>query len=278
MVYLKTWSKGRVERAIRYIRDSFFKGREWTSLADLNKQAIEWCQTIAADRKCAEDRSLTVGQAFEIERKSLLALPPDHFPAHDMTLVRVGKTPYVKYDLNSYSVPHVCVSKSLTVLATLDTVRILDGAVEVATHKRAFNRDQQIEEPAHIEQLIAMKTEAKQHRGMDRLKESVPSSQSLFEKAALRGQNLGALTTGLLKVLDQYGQEQTERAVKQVLRTDATHVSAVRQMLEQRQREKGLPPPIAIQLPDDPRLQNLVVTPQSLAAYDNLHIIGKECE
>jgi hypothetical protein len=195
-----------------------------------------------------------------------------------MTLVRVGKTPYVKYDLNSYSVPHVCVSKSLTVLATLDTVRILDGAVEVATHKRTFNRDQQIEEPAHIEQLIAMKTEAKQHRGMDRLKESVPSSQSLFEKAALRGQNLGALTTGLLKVLDQYGQEQTERAVKQVLRTDATHVSAVRQMLEQRQREKGLPPPIAIQLPDDPRLQNLVVTPQSLAAYDNLHIIGKECE
>jgi hypothetical protein len=80
----------------------------------------------------------------------------------------------------------------------------------------------------------------------------------------------------LLKVLDQYGQEETELAVQQVLASDATHVSAVRQVLEGRQREKGLPPPIAVQLPDDPRIQNLVIKPQSLAGYDNLHNIGKE--
>lgn len=270
--------KGRCERSIRYIRDSFFTARKWADLADLNKQALEWCQTIAAERRWMEDRSQTVGQAFEIEKKSLLPLPPDQFPAHDMKLVRVGKTPYVQYDLNSYSVPHTHVGKSLTVLATLDVVRILDGATEVARHKRTFDRDQQVEDPSHIEKLIAVKTEAKQHRGMDRLSYAVPSSRLLFEKAALRGQNIGGLTTGLLKVLDQYGQEETERAVQEVVQTDATHVSAVRQVLEQRQRDKGLAPPIAVQLPDDPRLQSLVVKPQSLAGYDNLHNIGKEAE
>ncbi|MDD5323202.1 MAG: hypothetical protein PHD43_21840 [Methylococcales bacterium] len=31
--------KGRVERAIRYIRDAFFAGRAFTSAADLNMQA-----------------------------------------------------------------------------------------------------------------------------------------------------------------------------------------------------------------------------------------------
>lgn len=268
--------KGRVERAIRYIRDSFFKGREWTDLDDLNKQAIDWCQTTAAERKWVEDRNQTVGEAFEIEKKSLLALPADQFPAHEMTLVRIGKTPYAKFDLNFYSVPHTHVGKSLTVVATLNTVRILDGSTEIARHNRTFDRDQQIEDPSHIAKLVEIKTEAKQHRGMDRLNYAVPSSRQLFEKAALRGQNLGALTMGLLKILDQYGQEETERAVRQVLQTDATHVSAVRQVLEQRQRQKGLPPPIAVQLPNDPRIQNLVVKPQSLAVYDNLHNIGKE--
>ncbi len=47
--------KGRCERAIRFIRDSFFEGREWTDLADLNKQAEEWCKTIAAERRWVED-------------------------------------------------------------------------------------------------------------------------------------------------------------------------------------------------------------------------------
>lgn len=270
--------KGRCERAIRFIRTSFFEGREWTDLADLNKQAHEWCVTTAAERKWVEDRNQTVGQTFEIEKKSLLPLPDDHFPAHDMTVIRVGKTPYARYDLNLYSIPHKYVGRSLTVAATLDTVRILDGSTEIARHERSFDRDQQIENPAHIEELIARKVEAKQHRGMDRLAYAVPSSKLLFEKAALRGQNLGALTTGLLKVLDQYGQEETECAVNAILKTDATHISAIRQVLEQRNRERGLPPPIPVQLPNDPRIRNLVVKPQSLAGYDNLYNISKETE
>jgi transposase len=270
--------KGRVERAIRYIRDSFFKGRRWSDLADLNEQALAWCQTIAAERKWVEDRNQTVGQTFAIEKKSLLDLPANPFPAHDITAVRAGKTPYVRYDLNLYSIPHTHVGRTLTVVATLDTVRILDGTTELAKHPRSFDRGQQIENPAHIEDLIAVKTEAKQHRGMDRLACAVPSSKVLLEKAALRGQNLGALTMGLLLVLDQYGQEEAESAVKEVLQTEATHISAVRQVLEQRQRSRGLPPPLTVQLPPDPRIRNLVVKPQSLAGYDNLHKIGKEVE
>ncbi len=35
--------KGRVERAIRYIRDNFWPAREWKDLTDLNTQARNWC-------------------------------------------------------------------------------------------------------------------------------------------------------------------------------------------------------------------------------------------
>jgi hypothetical protein len=35
---------------------------------------------------------------------------------HERVEVRVGKTPYVRFDLNDYSVPHTHVQRTLTVL------------------------------------------------------------------------------------------------------------------------------------------------------------------
>ena len=43
--------KGRVERAIRYVRDNFFAARKFTDLDDLNVQAEVWCHGMAADRR-----------------------------------------------------------------------------------------------------------------------------------------------------------------------------------------------------------------------------------
>lgn len=47
--------KGRVERAIRYIRDAFFAGRSFTDLADLNAQADALVVAQAGERRCPED-------------------------------------------------------------------------------------------------------------------------------------------------------------------------------------------------------------------------------
>ncbi|MCK7495953.1 MAG: IS21 family transposase [Comamonadaceae bacterium] len=48
--------KGRVERAIRYIRDAFFAGRTFADLADLNAQADAWCRR--AGRRAALARKI----------------------------------------------------------------------------------------------------------------------------------------------------------------------------------------------------------------------------
>jgi transposase len=39
--------KGRVERAIRYVRASFFAARTFADLDDLNAQAAAWCNGVA---------------------------------------------------------------------------------------------------------------------------------------------------------------------------------------------------------------------------------------
>ena len=87
-----------------------------------------WCAGEAAERPCPEDRDRSVRACFEEEQPRLLTLPAEPFPCEERQMVRAHKTPYVRFDLNDYSVPHTRVRRTLEVLATLDTVRILDGA------------------------------------------------------------------------------------------------------------------------------------------------------
>jgi transposase len=56
--------KGRVECAIRYVRDAFFAARSFTGLDDLNAQADAWCNGPAADRRCPDEPERTVRQVF----------------------------------------------------------------------------------------------------------------------------------------------------------------------------------------------------------------------
>ena len=120
--------KGRVERAIRHVRDAFFAARQFVDLDDLNAQAEHWCRTQAADRPCPEDRAISVRQAFAQEQPTLLALPENPYPVEETLAVKVGKTPYVRFDLNDYSIPHTHVRRTLTIRADLEQVRVLDGA------------------------------------------------------------------------------------------------------------------------------------------------------
>jgi transposase len=95
--------KGRVERAIRYIRDAFIAGRTWTDLDDLNAQALTFATGPADERRCPEDKTLSVRDAFLAEKSLLLPLPDAPFPDEERVEVHVGKTPYVRFDGNDYS-------------------------------------------------------------------------------------------------------------------------------------------------------------------------------
>jgi hypothetical protein len=85
--------KGRVEQTIRYLRTSFIPARTWTDIDDLNRQAALWCRRAAGVRTHHERPELTVLQAWEQEKASLLDLPADAYPAYEEVSVRVGKTP-----------------------------------------------------------------------------------------------------------------------------------------------------------------------------------------
>lgn len=262
--------KGRVERAIRFIRDGFFAGRRWSDIDDLNAQAEQWCQGYSANRPCPEDTSMTVREAFEQERPTLITLPENPFPTEERVEVRVGKTPYARFDLNDYSLPHTHVRRSVTVLASLKTVRIVDGSEVIAEHARTYAKACQVENADHIDALVEAKRNARVHRAQDRLAQAAPSSPQLLRLAAERGNRLSTVLSLLATLLDQYGAAELEAAIREVLLQGVPHPNAVRVVLERRRDERDLPPPLALPLPDNARANNIVVRPADLAEYDRL--------
>jgi hypothetical protein len=262
--------KGRVERSIRYIRDAFFAGRQFTDVADLNAQADVWVIEQAGARRCPEDESMTVSEAFLQERERLLALPGDAFPSEEIKAVSAGKTPYVRFDLNDYSIPHTCVARSLTVAATLEQVRILDGQTLVATHLRSYDRRQQIEIPEHVADLVAEKHQACAHRGTDQLVQAIPTSRALLTGAVERGEPLGRTVRALAELLERYGIAELTAAIDEALARDVPHPNAVRLALERRRQTIAAPPPLAVCLPEHLKRRDIAVRPHGLADYDNL--------
>lgn len=262
--------KGRVERAIRYVRDSFFAARTFVDLADLNEQALRWCNGQAADRLCPAAPELRVREAFAQEQLQLLTLPENPFVTDEVLPVKIGKTPYARFDLNDYSVPHTHVQRTVTVRATFERVRILDGAATIADHARSYDRGAQIEDPSHIHALVVYKRRARDHRGANRLTSAVPASQELLKRTATRGSSLGAITAGLLRLLDRYGATELQAAIEEALQSGTAHPHSVRMVLERRREERHAPPPIAYIFSDFIREKDAIVRPHRLERYDTL--------
>lgn len=263
--------KGRVERQIQYLRTSFFAARSFRDVADLNAQFERWRDEIAHARRVpGGEQQLAVGEALEQERPYLIGLPAHPFETDLLRSVRSGKTPYVRFDRNLYSIPHALARKPLTLVVGTDRLRVLDGEKEVAHHRRSYETGVCIEDPAHIESLVEWKKASRELKGRDRLRAAVPETDALFEVWALRGDNLGFHTSRLLRLLDSYGAEELRRATQLAIEREAYSSGSIAHQLEQRRREQGLKPPMRVELPDDPRVRDLRITPHRLEAYDAL--------
>lgn len=263
--------KGRVERMIQYLRHAFFAARPFTSIDALNAQLAQWITDTAHQRPVPGDPTgRRVADALDEERPRLLPLPEHPFACDLVRAAVSGKTPYLRFDSNDYSIPHTLIRRPLTLVASEPEVRILDGTTEVARHLRSYDRGQRIEAEAHLAALTAAKRRAHDLRGRDRLRQVCPHADAFLDALARRGEPLARHTTALLRLLDQYDPGELDAALADALARDALSAWAIAHRLDQRARARRTPPPVPVLLPADPRVRDLRVTPHRLADYDGL--------
>jgi hypothetical protein len=89
-------------------------------------------------------------------------------------------------------------------------------------------------------------------------------------RAAERGANLGAITVGLLRLLERYGAAALQDAILEALVRDVPHPNAVRLALERGREQNGDVPPVALVLPAHVQARDAPVRPHALETYDQL--------
>jgi hypothetical protein len=265
----KANQKGRVERAIRWLRERFLAAREIASIEQGNHDFSEFIHGIALDRPHPTIPNRTVRDCFEEERGVLLA-PPPVLPATDLVKpAHVDKTAFVRFDTNSYSVPPAYVLETLTLTADDRRVRVLNAAGAVlADHARSWGRRQTIELPEHREAIVAQKRGARESKGRDRLCAAAPEITRLFERWLEMGCNVGSMTSRTLVLLDLYGPELFAAAVRDVLSRGTWDIGAISQLCEQRRISASRPVPVAIEL--GAHVPERDVIPHALESYDAL--------
>lgn len=261
--------KGKVERTIQYLRHGFFAARRFSTVEDLNAQLADWTARVAMRRKVPGDPSgRTVEHAHAEERARLLPLPQHAFACDLVKPVVSGKQPYVRFDLNDYSIPHGLVRQPLTLVASETLVRILDGAGEVARHTRSYDRGRVAEDPAHLAALAREKRRAADLSGRDRLRSVCARADALLSELARRGEPLQGHTARLLKLLDRYGAVELDAAMSEALARGAAGAVSVAHLLDQRARTRKAAPPVDVVLPD--HVRDFRVEPHDLKNYDRL--------
>jgi transposase len=128
--------KPKVERSVDYARESFFRDRDFLSLAAMREAARKWCLDVAGRRVHGTTGERPLEAFREREQKSLLALPPQPWEKATWTTAKVHPDCHLQAAGARYSVPYRYVGKRLDVRLGQKTVEVYDAAELVTSHVR----------------------------------------------------------------------------------------------------------------------------------------------
>jgi len=133
----KPKDKPRVERQMPYIRDSWWKGREFTSLAEMQASALHWCREVAGQRKHRGLDGRTPAEVFDqVEAGTLISLPAAAFILAEWSRAKIAPDVHVKCGKALYSVPWKLIGQHVDIRATATMVQIFHHGELMKTHVR----------------------------------------------------------------------------------------------------------------------------------------------
>ncbi len=225
--------KGRVENQISFVRESWFDGEVFTSLADAQRSAEHWSRDVAGARVHGTTRQVP-REAFEREEKGAMLPPPSApFDVPTWTEAKVHPDHHVQVARALYSVPTRFIGRTVRVRADRSTVRIYLGTELVKAHPRVAQGKRSTDASDYPEGKATY---------------ALRSVEALLARAKARGAHVGLYAEkllggplpwtrmrqayGLIRLCDTYGDGRVEAVCQSALAFGVVDVSRIGRMLK----------------------------------------------
>lgn len=258
--------KGHVEHLLDFARKNYLVPvPQVATLADLNAFLRERC-TVDLERQL-RGKSATKDVLLIEDRAAMLELPQQEFDARRLTQAGADSLSLVQFETNRYSVPVKYAHRKITILATVDEVRLVYEDRLIARHRRSWGREQEIFEPVHYLALLENKP-----GGFDfarpLAKWELPACFATLRRR-MEHPTAGLGTREFIRVLrllEHASLGQLTDAVEYALDLDIADADSIRVILEYR-REAPVP---LFSLDGRPHLKGVAVDRTDLTAYQAL--------
>lgn len=130
----KPKDKPRVERAVPYVRDSYWRGRDFEGRTAMRDQARRWCTDVAGARPHRTLPSTVIEVFRSVERAAMLPLPDAPFEIAHWATAKLHADCHVQVRGRFYTVPWRHIGKQLDVRVGERLVQVYDGGSLIKTH------------------------------------------------------------------------------------------------------------------------------------------------
>ena len=176
----------------------------------------------------------------------------------------------VTFETNRYSVPHLYASRKLTLKLYPDELLLYHRERLIATHRRSYDRRQEILNPDHHKELLAQRLRARQQTLLLTFLALSAHAEPYVRKLEEKRLNTPHHVQKIVALSELYGAEKVDRALGDAL-GDALTFEAygceyIANLLAQ--HERGGTPPGALHLTHRQDLLELDLPPADLTTYD----------
>jgi len=264
--------KGHVEHLLDFARKNYLVPvPRVDALETLNHQLVERCQN---DLKRQLRGKPSPKQVLLVEEQQcFLPLPKQTFEARRLGQANADSLSLIRFDTNSYSVPTKYAYRQITIVATVDEVRLSFENELIACHRRHWGREQYFFDPVHYLALLERKPGGFDHaRPLENW--DLPVSFGILRRrmeAELAGMGTREFIK-VLRLLERHSLSALKHAVEYSLEIGATSADAIRVILEYQQEE-----PVALFcLEGRPHLKLVRVAQTDVSAYQSL-LVASPC-
>jgi transposase len=263
--------KGHVEHLLDFARKNFLVPvPRVDSLETLNRQLVGCCQD-DLERRLRGKPSAKKSLLAQERQQSLRPLPKQTFEARRLDQANADSLSLVRFDTNSYSVPTKYAYRKITIVATIDEVRLIFEDRLIAHHRRHWGREQYFFDPIHYLALLERKPGGFDHaRPLENW--DLPVCFGILRRR-MEAELVGMGTREFIKVLrllERHSVPALKHAVEYSLEIGASSADAIRLILEYQQQE----PATLFCLEGRPHLKLVRVAQTDVSAYQSLLMKG----